>query len=151
MSSHSLKESDNSWHRFYLSLSKPLHILGWTLFTIIAIYVPVYFAQTYEQWVYSLPTASLSKYEISHYSQMISFAYQVAALATVLIGYLCIKKLHKVIKTPGKLKLYYQQHPEEAEEHSIKMLWYKDVKKIKDARKEIKNNKTITKGGQDNK
>lgn len=136
------KTTKQKWHRFKLMLFKPLHIIGWLFATMMGIGAPVYYAQLYEEYVYNLPASGMTKYEVSHYTQMISFSYQVAALVTVLLGYLCIKKLIKVIKAPGALKVYYELHPDEAKKSKLSYLWHHDINDFRTSMKDVKTSKT---------
>lgn len=76
-----------------------MKMISWLIFTLIASYTPVYVAQVYENSVYALMGGhKLSSVIASHYSQMITFAYNTASLFTVLIVYLMIKHLVSMYK-----------------------------------------------------
>ena len=107
----------------WLMLIKPLKIIGWSFLTIICIYLPVYFAQIYESSIYSL--GQMSSIEASHYTQMITFGYNVASITTVLLGYFLIKHLWFTITDKNAIKKMIIKYPE-AEKYLCK-----DKKKIK--------------------
>lgn len=76
-----------------------LKMISWLVFTLITTYVPVYVAQVYENSIYtSMGGRKLSGVIASHYTQMISFAYNTASLFTVLIAYLMFKHLVSLYK-----------------------------------------------------
>lgn len=76
-----------------------MKMISWLIFTLIASYVPVYVAQVYENSVYaSMGGHKLSSALASHYTQMITFAYNTASLFTVLIAYLMLKHLISLYK-----------------------------------------------------
>lgn len=76
-----------------------LKMISWLVFTLITTYVPVYVAQVYENSIYtSMGGRKLSSAIASHYTQMISFAYNTASLFTVLIAYLMFKHLVSLYK-----------------------------------------------------
>ena len=47
---------------------------------------------------YSIGANSMSKIEAAHFTNMITFGYNTASIATVLIAYLMLKKLFEIIK-----------------------------------------------------
>lgn len=99
--------------RFIVALiKKPAKFVGYAFLTLIGVYAPVYLAQVYEQNVYDVHRAGMTNAMAAHYTNMISFAYQVAALATVVIGYLMLKKLWQIFKSPNPLDAFYQKYPE---------------------------------------
>lgn len=65
---------------------------------VIFIYMPVYFATVYEDSVFRM-RQGMTQIEAAHYTNMINFGYQVAAITTVLIGYLMCKKIYKIAKS----------------------------------------------------
>lgn len=87
-----------------LALVKPLKVTGWFLLTMIGLYTPCYLAQLYESNIYLDSNGHLTKFQAAHYSNMISFGYQVAAFATVVLGYCLIKKVYDALKAPNPLK-----------------------------------------------
>lgn len=81
----------------YHQLMSPLKKSFWLLLTIVATYVPVYFAQLYESEIYSMHV-KMDKFELAHYTNMIEFGYRTASIATVIIGYLMLKKFIEMCK-----------------------------------------------------
>lgn len=100
--------------KFGLSLIKPLKVLGSFFVMMIGVTIPVYVAQIYESNIYISGAGHLTKVQASHYSNMISFAYQLAAIVTAIFGYYLVRKFWKILKEPSALKVYYQEHPQEA-------------------------------------
>ena len=123
--------------KFGLCLITPLKILGSFFAMIIGVTIPVYVAQIYESNIYISGAGHLTKVQASHYSNMISFAYQLAAIVTAIFGYYLVHKFWKVLKEPSALEVYYQEHPQEApnKKHSFK----EKLKKVAnvDAYKEV--------------
>ncbi len=96
--------------RCLIIVKKPLTLVVLFFTFLLSIYAPVYFAQLYESSIYSTNLAGMTKVEAAHYAQMISFGYQVAAISTVLIGYLMIKVIIKTIKKPSPVKVFDQKY-----------------------------------------
>lgn len=98
--------------RCLIIIKKPLTLVFLFFAFLLSIYAPVYFAQLYESSIYSTNLAGMTKIEAAHYAQMISFGYQVAAISTVLIGYLMIKVIIKAIKKPSPVKVFDKKYPD---------------------------------------
>lgn len=81
------------------SIIRLLKIFGWMFLTLIGVYAPCYLAQLYENSIYSIGANSMNKVEAAHFTNMITFGYNTASIATVLIAYLMLKKLFEIIKT----------------------------------------------------
>lgn len=91
-------------------MRKPCRIIGWTFLTILGVYLPVYMAQYYENGIYLM--GQMNRIMASHYTQMITFAYNTASLATVLIGYLMIKKLWQIVNEKSGIDHFIAKYPE---------------------------------------
>ncbi len=73
-----------------------LRVVGWALLTLILVYVPCWMAQLYENYIYNMGAGKLSRIQAAHYSNMITFGYNVAAISTVVIAYFMLKKLKQI-------------------------------------------------------
>lgn len=92
-----LKKS-KKFSKFMKIVKKPWLIFINCVTFVILIYMPVYFATVYEDSVFRM-RQGMTQIEAAHYTNMINFGYQVAAITTVLIGYLMCKKIYKIAKS----------------------------------------------------
>lgn len=81
------------WRR----VKQPLKIAGLLFLLLLSATMPQLVATSYEYSCYARSVGS-SKILMAHYSNMITFAYNLAALATVLLVYICVRAILGEIK-----------------------------------------------------
>lgn len=83
------------WHtpKFLKPLVKPARIIGDLIIFPFVLVLPYYFGEIYEDYVMHLDIRGLSKYEIVHENYSITFMYMCAAVTTVILCYLILKRL----------------------------------------------------------
>lgn len=122
--------------RTLLEIAKPAKFILWIFIAILGIALPVYCAQIYENYVYSL--GQLSNIMASHYTQMISFYYNTASLATVVLGYVLLKHLYKILNSESAISKMIKHYPEAEKYLTHQKLSFKKLS-LKHKAKETKN------------
>lgn len=94
----------NRWHwhwhlpKFVKALIRPARIIGDIVLFPFALVLPYYFGEVYEDYVMHLDVRGLDKYEIVHENYSITFMYTCAAVVTVILCFLLLKRLFYNIK-----------------------------------------------------
>lgn len=88
------------WHlpKFVKALIRPARIIGDIVLFPFALVLPYYFGEVYEDYVMHLDVRGLDKYEIVHENYSITFMYTCAAVVTVILCFLLLKRLFYNIK-----------------------------------------------------
>lgn len=92
---HTLKKDSKKVWPF---IKDSFKMLLWIILGLILIPTPSFLAFAYESNVFDMAVNKMSKVAAAHYSNTINYAYNLAALATILIAYLMIKHLVTMYK-----------------------------------------------------
>lgn len=103
--------------RVWLRAKKLITLAGLFALTVICATMPQLVATSYEYSCYARSNGA-NKLMIAHLTNMISFAYNLAALTTVGLVFLCARAFSHTLRKPNALKIYYQNLDHQTEQNA---------------------------------